>query len=237
MARIRLVAAEVPGVNGRLELATEALVLGGDPADDALHRPGHGDPRALGVRGGAPVAAAEPDRARQLARDERHLLAGARGALGVVELLGLLDLVPEVLEARAVLALGLGVEQRAGVAVARAAGLDVAVAGVARPRARGGGGGALGGADDVDRVELDARVGEQERQVAQALGVLDEPRAALVLDPPHFALAAHQRGRLRRPRGRRRRRGLGPHVDRPDHLLDAADLVADLRHAEPRRAL
>src|SRR4051812_33229466 len=159
MARIRLVAAEVPGVDGRLELAAEALVLGGDPGDAALHRAGHVHPRALGVRGGAPVAPAEPDRARQLARDERHLLASARGALGVVELLGLLDIGPEVLEARAVLALGLRVEHRAGVAVAGPAGLDVAVARRARPRARGGGR-ALRGTDDVDRVELDARIGE-----------------------------------------------------------------------------
>src|SRR3954468_10509824 len=140
MARIRLVAAEVPGVDGRLELAGEALVLGGDPADDALHRARDRHPRPLGVCGAAPVAPAEPDRARQLARDERHLLAGARGALGIVELLGLLDLGPEVLEARPVLALGLRVEQRAGVAVARAAGLDVAVARGARARAGGGGG-------------------------------------------------------------------------------------------------
>src|SRR4051794_5449922 len=195
MARIRLVAAEVPRVEGRLEPAAGALVLGGDPADDALHRARDVPPRAVGVGGGARVAPAEPDRARQLARDERHLLAGARGALGIVELLGLLDLVPEVLEARAVLALGLRVEQRAGVAVARAARLDVAVARGARPGARGGGGRALGGADDVARVNLDAGVGEQQRQGAQAFGVLDDPRAALVLDPPHVALAAQQRGR------------------------------------------
>src|SRR4051812_17984210 len=242
MARVRLVAEEVPGGAGRLEPAAEALVLGGDRGDAALPRARHFPPRALGVRGGAPVAPAEPDRARQLARDERHLLAGARGALGIVELLGLLDLVPEVLEARAVLALGLRVEQRAGVAVARAARLDVAVARGARPRARGGGGGAFGGADDVDRVELDARVGEQERQVAQALGVLDEPRAALVLDPPDVALAAQERGRRRAARRSRRRRGrerLGRNAvaGRPDHRLDPLDLVADLRHTERGRAL
>src|SRR4051812_28879911 len=206
MARIRLVAAEVPGVDGRLELAAEALVLGGDRAEAAFPRARDVPPRALGVGGGAPVAPAEPDRARQLARDERHLLAGARGALEIVELLGLLDLVPEVLEARAVLALGLRVEQRAGVAVARAARLDVAVARGARPGARGGGGRALGGADDVDRVELDARVGEQQRQVAQALGVLDEPRAALVLDPPPVAPAAQQPGPRAAPRPTPRRR-------------------------------
>src|SRR3954451_5710421 len=128
MARIRLVAAEVPGVDGRLELAAEALVLGGDPADDALHRARDVHPRALGVRGGGPGAPAPPRPARPLARGGSPLLAGARGALGIVELLGLLDLVPEVLEARAVLALGLRVEQRAGVAVAPAARLDVAVA-------------------------------------------------------------------------------------------------------------
>src|SRR4051812_18479274 len=154
MARIGLVAAEVAGVDGGLELAPEALVLRGDAADDALHGARHVDPGALGVRGGLAVAPAEADGARQLTGDEVHLLAGARDALGVVERLGLLDLGAEVLEARAVLALGLRVEQRARVAVAGAAGLDVAIARGARARARRGGA-ALGGADDVDRVELD----------------------------------------------------------------------------------
>src|SRR4051812_20728658 len=76
VAGVGLVAAEVAGVAGRLELAPEALVLGGDPADDALHRARDVHPRALGVRRGAAVAPAEADRARQLAGDELHLLAG-----------------------------------------------------------------------------------------------------------------------------------------------------------------
>src|SRR5690349_11739773 len=134
MAGIRLVAAEVAGVDGRLELAPEALVLGGDPADDALDRAGDVHARALGVRGGAAVAPAEADRARQLVRDELHLLARAGGALRVVELLGLLDLRPEVLEPRAVLALGLRVEHRARVAVPGAAGPAVGGAPCARAR-------------------------------------------------------------------------------------------------------
>src|SRR5689334_23050972 len=41
MARIRLVAAEVAGVDRGLELAPERLVLDRDPADDALDRAGH----------------------------------------------------------------------------------------------------------------------------------------------------------------------------------------------------
>src|SRR3954451_19496279 len=171
VARVGLVAAEVAGVDGRLELAPERLVLGRDAADHALHRAGHVHPCALGVRGRLAVAAAEPDRARQLVRDELHLLAGAGGALGVVERLDLLDLGAEVLETAAVLALGLRVEQRARVAVAGAARLYVAVA--RRRGARAGRGVALGGADDVDGVELDAGVVEQQREVAQALGVLD----------------------------------------------------------------
>src|SRR4051812_50007820 len=101
MARVRRRAAGGPGGDGRLEPPAEALVLGADPADDALHRARHVDPRALGVRGGAPVAPAEGDPARQLARDERPLLAGAGGALGVVVLLRLLHLRAHGLEARA----------------------------------------------------------------------------------------------------------------------------------------
>src|SRR3954454_24629982 len=66
MPGIRLVAAEVAGVHGGLELAPEALVLRGDPADDALHGAGHVDPGALGVRGRLAVAPAEADGARQL---------------------------------------------------------------------------------------------------------------------------------------------------------------------------
>src|SRR6478735_1325588 len=135
--RIGLVAAEVAGVDRRLELATEALVLGGDAADDALDRARHVHPRTLGVRRGLAVAAAEADRARELARDELHLLARTGGALGVVEVLGLLDLRAQVLEARAVLALGLRVEQRAGVAVP-APDLDGGVARDARAARRRG---------------------------------------------------------------------------------------------------
>src|SRR6185295_5542874 len=138
--RIGLVAAEVAGVDRRLELAAEALVLGGDAADDALDGARHVHPGALGVRRGLAVAAAEADCAGELARDELHLLARPGGALGVVEVLGLLDLRPQVLEARAVLALRLRVEQRAGVAVA-AADLDV---GVARDAGTAGRRGALG---------------------------------------------------------------------------------------------
>src|SRR5919199_2269519 len=63
-ARVRLVAAEVAGMDGRLKLAPERFVLGGDPADDALDGARDVHPCALGVRCGAPVAAAEPDRAR-----------------------------------------------------------------------------------------------------------------------------------------------------------------------------
>src|SRR3954454_4995600 len=73
--RVGLVAAEVAGVDRRLELAPERLVLGRDAADDGLHRPRDVHPRALRVGSGAAVAAAEADRARQLARDEVPLLA------------------------------------------------------------------------------------------------------------------------------------------------------------------
>src|SRR6476659_6206466 len=223
--RIGLVAAEVAGVDRRLELATEALVLGGDAADDALDRARHVHPRTLGVRRGLAVAAAETDRARELARDELHLLAGTGGALGVVEVLGLLDLRAQVLEAGAVLALGLRVEQRAGVAVP-APDLDAGVARDARAARRRG---ALGRADDVDRVELDARVVEEQREVAQALGVLDEARAALVLHAPHVALATEARGepvgRRGRVRGNGRGRGYGgvSRARRADHLLHALE--------------
>src|SRR3954462_6123990 len=165
MARVGLVAAEVAGVNGLRERAPDRRVLGREAPDHALHGARDVHPRALGVRGRLAVAAAEADRARQLARDELHLLAGAGGALGVVERLGLLDLGAEVLQPAAVLALGLRIEQRAGIAVAGPARLAVAVARRARAGARRGGR-ALCRADDVDRVERDAGVVEQQRQVA-----------------------------------------------------------------------
>src|SRR4051812_1144547 len=59
VAGVGLVAAEVAGVDGRVELAPEALVLGGDPADDALDGARDVHPRALGVRRGLAIAPAE----------------------------------------------------------------------------------------------------------------------------------------------------------------------------------
>ena len=93
--------------------------------DLAPQRARHVHARALGRRGRLAVAPAQADGGRQLVRDEVHLLARAGRALGVVERLGLLDLGPQVLQARAVLGLGLGVERRARVAGAGAHGQPV----------------------------------------------------------------------------------------------------------------
>src|SRR4051794_35233361 len=109
---VRLVGAEGAGADGRLQLAPEARVLGGDAPALPPQRARDVAPRALGRGGRAPVAPAQPDGGRQLVRDEVHLLACPCRALGVVEGLGLLDLGPEVLQARAVLGLGLRVEGR-----------------------------------------------------------------------------------------------------------------------------
>src|SRR5919197_6386648 len=91
-ARVGLVGAERAGADRRLQLAPEVGVLLGDAADPAAQRAGDVHARALGRRRRRPVAPAEADRRRQLLGDEVHLLARPRGALGVVERLGLLDL-------------------------------------------------------------------------------------------------------------------------------------------------
>src|SRR5919197_944963 len=131
--RVGVVGAERAGAHRRLELAPQSRVLVGDAPHLAAQRAGEVDTRPLGRRRGRPVAPAEADGRRQLVGDELHLLARPRRALGVVEGLGLLDLRAQVLQARAVLALGLRVEDRARVAVARAARRDVGVARHARP--------------------------------------------------------------------------------------------------------
>src|SRR5512133_89079 len=121
-ARVGLVDAERAGAHGRLELVPQVRVLVGDAPDLAAQRARDVDARALGRRRGRPVAPAEADGRRQLLGDELHLLARPRGALGVVERLGLLDLGAQVLQARAVLGLRLRVERGTGIAGAGAHG-------------------------------------------------------------------------------------------------------------------
>jgi len=60
------------------------------------------DAGALGVRAGLAVATMQADRAGELARDELELLARAGGALGIVEGLGLVDLLLQLADAGAV---------------------------------------------------------------------------------------------------------------------------------------
>src|SRR6187200_2001994 len=225
---VGLVAAEGAGVHGRGQLAPEARVLVLDARDRLLQRAGDVHAGALRVRGGPPVASAEADGGGELAGDEVHLLSRPRRALGVVEGLGLLDLLLEVLHARAVGGLRRGVKQGAGVAAAGRADLEV---GLRRHRDRGGVARALGGDDDVDRVDLYPGPREQQRKVAHALRVADVERAPLEVDAPDLALAVQDAG------GRAVVRGLGGRRDALERPLDARDPVAEDGHAERRGAL
>ena len=88
------------------------------PAHRAAERARHVHARALRRGRGAPVAAPQAHRGRKLGGDEVELGARAAGALGVVEGLGLLQLLLEVAYPLPVLGLRVGVEQRAGVVIA-----------------------------------------------------------------------------------------------------------------------
>jgi len=74
------------------EAAPERGVVVGDALERGADRTRDVDARTLGVRAGLAIAPAEPDGARELAGEEGELVAGAGGALGIVEGLRLLDL-------------------------------------------------------------------------------------------------------------------------------------------------
>ncbi|HZI92344.1 MAG TPA: hypothetical protein VFD31_12075 [Thermoleophilaceae bacterium] len=141
-----------------------------DPGHRLADRAGHTGSGALG-RGCSPsIATAQADRARELSNEEVTFGVGLRSTLGVSDGARLLDVVVDLGEASAVGVLGRRVEDLARVArVARGT----------QGRARQGGrlaavdlptGGGLGG-DEIQHVELAARIGEEPREVAHALEV------------------------------------------------------------------
>src|SRR5687767_14129108 len=85
LTRRGLVDAERAGADRGAEPAAERLVVLGDAPERGADRAGDVHAGALGVRAGLAVAAVQADGAGQLAGDKLELLAGAGGALGVVE--------------------------------------------------------------------------------------------------------------------------------------------------------
>ena len=95
------VRAEGAGPDRALEMGAELRQRRRDLAHRLVHRAPHVLARALRLRRRGPVAPAEPYRPGQLARDEVQLLARACGALVVRPLAGLVDLLAQLLDARA----------------------------------------------------------------------------------------------------------------------------------------
>src|SRR5262245_52217791 len=87
-------------------MATEGSVVVADPVQGGLDDFGHGGSSPLAGGGGLTVTSAESNRRRELLGDGVHLLAGALGAIGVVEAFGLVDLVAQLGEPLAVGDLG-----------------------------------------------------------------------------------------------------------------------------------
>src|SRR4051794_20800547 len=153
------------------------------PRHPLADRAGDADSSTLGRRGGPSVAAMEADRARELSNEEVALRVCLRLSLGVLESARLLDVILDLGEAPPVRVLRSCVEHLAGIARTRArqAG-DTATVGPANRAAFGG--------DEVEHVELTARVGEQPREVPDALEVSHSHRAPLEDHRPVVALPA-----------------------------------------------
>src|SRR6185503_20428117 len=157
-------------------------------AEGVLDPFGGGQAGALGRRGGLPIAATEADRRRELARDEVELLARVGGASAVVEAFGLLELLPQLLDAALVRGLGGRIEDRSGIAEAgdrKAVGGELCGAEPIGRRARPG---RLG--DQLPRVEMLPRMTQQEPDVLEPLRVADSADGAVVGERPILALAA-----------------------------------------------
>ena len=121
-------------VDRALEMRAELGQRRGDLAHGLVHRAPDVLARALGLGRGGPVAAAETDRAGQLAGDEVELLLGARRALVIRPVTGLLELLAQLVHARPIGRLGLRVQRRAR--TGRVVGPQLARArGAAPPRA------------------------------------------------------------------------------------------------------
>ena len=145
-------------------LAEPGMVLG-HPGDRLADRAGHTDASTLGRGRGSSIPASQADCARELSNEEVSFGVGLRGPLGVPDGARLLDVVFDLGEASAVRVFRLRVEQLARIAECR-------------PRQAGGGLAAVWlrniaglGGDEIQHVELPARIGEKPREVTHALEV------------------------------------------------------------------
>src|SRR3954454_10984780 len=116
---------DVGAVRAGADRPVEVLAELGIVLPDARYRvaegAGHAGSGALGRRRGAPVAAAEADRARELSNQEVAFGVGLRGSFGVAEGARLVDVVLDLGEAPAVRVLGSWVEELGPIAGARGA--------------------------------------------------------------------------------------------------------------------
>ena len=153
----------------------------------------HAGSSALRGRRGPPIATAQPDCARELSDQEVTLGVGLRLPHGVLERARLLDVVVDLGEAAAVGGLGALVEHRTRVPERRRL-----------PGLTG---------DQVQHVDLTARVGEELCEISDALEIADANGAPVEHHQPVVALTAEDVGL-----GRRTRRNLDPLEDRPGRL-------------------
>ncbi len=175
-----------------------------DARDRVANGARHARPRAFGGRADAPLAAAKAHSARELACEKAALGRGLLGASGVVHPACLFEVVLDFGEAAPVGLPGALVEHGAGITWTCARSARSIRANSARLLA-------LFLDDEVERVPLAARVGEQAREIAHPLGVAHPRGVPVEGERPVLALARERvagRARgdgLRRWRTRRRR--------------------------------
>src|SRR5215207_1271855 len=95
-ARVRRIRAVPPRANRRREVLPERRMDLRHARHRRADRPSGVEAGALGVRGRLAVTAPQSDRPGQLADQELTLFAGTLGPLRVVEILGLVDLLLEL---------------------------------------------------------------------------------------------------------------------------------------------
>src|SRR5262245_14411881 len=103
-------------MDARLEGLAERGTAVGDLPQHRENGAGHVLSRTLRRRRGLAAATAEPDAARQLAGQELHFLPRSLRASGVVEALGLRELLPQLLEPASVGLTGVRIEKLARIA-------------------------------------------------------------------------------------------------------------------------
>ena len=136
----------------------------GDPGHRLADGAGHTSSRPLRCGRGSSISTAQPDGTRELSKKEVPLGAGLGAPLAIADGVRLLDVVVDLGEASAVRLLGSCVEHLARVPQCRSrqARRSAAVGGCHAPD--------LGG-DEIQHVELPARLGEEPCQVVHAFQV------------------------------------------------------------------